>query len=127
MKLIEQLFILIFQMIESIFRFFFDMLEMLISGFKRPNKEYNAEFASASILLSSWNQGFCLTGRSNLTVKQSYQNALIIGSTGTGKSSIVLSPSLYTMHSSFIVHDPSGELYEKCGGALQHRGIEGRI
>ena len=103
----------IIELLESMLKLLFEFLEVLISGLPRRNTHYRADFTSQGTLLSSRQQGFCLTGRRNLSVKHSYQNALIIGGTGTGKSSVVLIPSLYTMQSSFIVHDPSGELNSK--------------
>ena len=127
MNLIEQLFKLIFQLFEAAIKFAFEFFAMIISGIPKKNKGYKAEFASASVLLSSRQKGFCLTGRRNLSVKDSYQNALVIGGTGTGKSTIVLIPSLYTMGSSFIVHDPSGELYAKSGGYLKQHDYEVKL
>lgn len=127
MKLIEQLFILVFQLIETLFRFSFEMLEKLYYDLPGKNKVYNATFISERDVLSTRNKGFCLTGRRCLSVKDSYQNALVIGGTGTGKSSIVLVPSLFSMQSSFVVHDPSGELYSKTAGYLSEQGYDVRI
>jgi len=120
--MIDQIFKLLFQFLESIFGFVFEFFEVLISGIPIKNKKYSAEFAPVSTLFSRSYHGFCLTGRKNLSVKHSYQNALIIGGTGVGKSSVVLIPSLYAMKSSFIVHDPSGELFVKSGAFLKQRG-----
>ena len=111
-------------MLEGVISFLFEAVELWFSPRK---KEYNAEFASQGTLLSRYNHGFCLTGRRNLTVKDSYQNAIIVGGTGTGKSSVVLIPSLYTMGSSFIVHDPSGELFAKSAGYLKGKGYEVKV
>ena len=127
MSIIENLFMLIINTLEAIIKYIFEFLEVAISGIPRKKGSYNAEFASSGILLSRRATGFCLTGRRNLSVKNSYQNALIIGGTGVGKSSIVLLPSLYTMQSSFIVHDPSGELYAKSSGHLSQRGFDVRV
>jgi type IV secretion system protein VirD4 len=121
MSAITQLFTMIFEIISSILSAVFKGAELLLSSRK---KEYNASFASQGSLLSRYNKGFCLTGRRNLTCKDSYQNALIIGGTGTGKSSIVLIPTLYTLKGSMIVHDPSGELLINSGGYLKQRGYE---
>ncbi|MBK5286583.1 MAG: type IV secretory system conjugative DNA transfer family protein, partial [Bacteroidia bacterium] len=127
MKIIEQLFSLLIEMLEGIFRFTFEFFEVLFSGIPKKSKGYNAEFASAGILLSRREYGFCLTGKRNLSVKDSYQNALVIGGTGTGKSSVVLIPSLFTMRGSFIVHDPSGELFSKSAGYLKLKGYEVKL
>src|SRR5258708_30984562 len=114
-------------MLEGIFKFTFEFFEVIISGIPKKAKGYNAEFASATTLLSRREYGFCLTGKRNLSVKHSYQNALIIGGTGTGKSSVVLIPSLFTMQGSFIIHDPSGELYAKSAGYLNQKGYEVKL
>ena len=120
--MLNQLFQLIMDIIEGMFRFLFEFIETAVSGFKKNNHSYNADFMPAGRLLSSRNKGFCLTGRRNLSVKDSYQNSLIIGGTGVGKSSVVLIPSLYSMQSSFIIHDPSGELFSKTSGFLNANG-----
>lgn len=124
MKIIEQLFIFFIDILESIFRFTFEFIETAITGIGKRKTSYSANFASPGIVLSRRQHGFSLTGRRNLSVKLSYQNALVIGGTGSGKSSVVLIPSLYTMQSSFIVHDPSGELYSKSSGYLQEKGYQ---
>lgn len=108
-------------------KFLFDFFSGLFSEVPKRNKKYNATFAPQRELLSSCQKGFCLTGRKNLSVQLSYQNALVIGGTGVGKSSVVLLPSLYTMNSSFVVHDPSGELYTKSAGFMRQRGYEIKV
>ena len=107
---------------------FFEILFEIIEGaFSKDNKEYKASFASSGILLSRYNYGFCLTGNKSLTRKSSYQNAIVIGGTGTGKSSVVLIPSLFKMRGSFIIHDPSGELYSKSAGYLKQKGYRIKV
>lgn len=125
--MIDQFFKLIFFLLEAALGFVFEFFEVLISGIPKKNKDYKAEFISPGTLLSSSERGFCLTGSRNLSVKNSFQNSLIIGGTGTGKSSIVLVPSLYSMQSSFIVHDPSGELHSNTAGQLLSRGYIVRV
>lgn len=115
------------QLIESMLEFLFELIEVAIKGTGRRKKEYDASFISGGSLLSKNHSGFCLTGRRNLSVKLSFQNALIIGGTGVGKSSVVLIPSLYTMQGSFVIHDPSGELYSKSAAHLKERGYEIKV
>ena len=125
MKILESIFKIFFTIIEGIFNFIFECIEKLFNNNRK--KEYTAEFASQGSVISIYNYGFCLTGRRNLTLKNSYENALVIGGTGTGKTSVVLIPSLFTMRSSFIVHDPSGELYLKSAGYLKEKGYEVKV
>ncbi|MBI4946486.1 MAG: type IV secretory system conjugative DNA transfer family protein [Bacteroidetes bacterium] len=119
--MLEKIFETTFSIIEGTIKTGFDLLEVAVTGIPNKKQGYKAEFASQGTLLSSRQYGFCLTGDKNLSVKNSYQNALIVGGTGVGKSSIVLIPSLYTMKGSFVIHDPSGELYNKSAGYLKDK------
>src|SRR4051812_40361062 len=103
MIIIEQFIHLVFQLLETIFKFIAEAIKFAVTNVPNRKEGYNAEFTSQGSLLSSKYFGFCLTGRKNLSVKHSYQNALIVGGTGTGKSSIVLFPSLYSMKGSFVI------------------------
>jgi type IV secretory pathway TraG/TraD family ATPase VirD4 len=111
------------KLIIEIFKTIFEIFGMAFS----KKGSYNAAFAGQGRVLSSYNIGFCLTGKRNLTAKNSFKNALIMGSTGTGKSSVVLIPSLYTMKGSFIIHDPSGELFSKSAAYLKQKGYEIKV
>jgi len=124
MEIFIQIFKMIFEILGDIIKFIFEAIEL---AFTQNNKEYKADFASPGILLSRFNHGFCLTGTRSLTRKDSYQNSLIIGGTGTGKSSVVLIPSLFKMRGSFIIHDPSGELYMKSAGYLSQKGYQIKV
>lgn len=123
MELFKQTISLVFKVIEMFFRGILSLMEGLF-GLLEDKKKYKAEFASSWSLLSPWNYGFCLTGNKNLSVKMSYQNALIVGGTGTGKSSVVLCPSVFTMKGSFVIHDPSGEIFSNTSGYLKNKGYE---
>ena len=127
MTIIEQLFMLVFKILETIIKFIVEFIKMAITGIPKNKEGYNARFEMSGSLLSSTYNGFCLTGRRNLSVKHSYQNALVIGGTGVGKSSVVLIPSLFRMQGSFIVHDPSGELFKKSAGYLKQKGYEIKV
>ncbi|MCX6232935.1 MAG: type IV secretory system conjugative DNA transfer family protein [Bacteroidetes bacterium] len=124
MEIITNIFTTIFAILEGIFKFFSEAVEAIFSN---NSKEYKADFASAGILLSRFNYGYCLTGGRSLSRKDSYQNALIVGGTGTGKSSVVLIPSLFKMRGSFVIHDPSGELYAKSAGYLEQKGYQIKV
>ncbi len=114
---------LIIHILEESLLVFVEFLEQIIKGIKKK-EGYHAKFASTDTLFSIDNAGFCLTGDKNLSVKKSYENALVVGGTGVGKSSVVLIPSLYSMRASYIVHDPSGELFTKTSGLLEKAGYE---
>src|ERR1035437_7488698 len=127
MNIIEQFLILIIKLLESLIKFIVELIKFAITGIPEKKQGYNAKFEWPGMLLSYRNSGFCLTGRKNLSVKNSYQNSLVIGGTGTGKSSVVLLPSLYSMEGSFVIHDPSVELYTKSAGYLKKKGYEIKV
>ncbi|MGV8131261.1 MAG: type IV secretory system conjugative DNA transfer family protein [Candidatus Pacearchaeota archaeon] len=85
---------------------------------------YDADFLPSSEILSSFNLGFCITGRKSLTIQDSFKNVLVIGGTGNFKSSGILIPSILNMRggSSLVINDPSGELHLKTSGALAEAG-----
>ncbi|MDP1728493.1 MAG: type IV secretory system conjugative DNA transfer family protein [Bacteroidota bacterium] len=88
-----------------------------------PKKEgFDADFLSQGELLSSFNKGFTVTGAKSLTEKDSHQHVLVIGGSGSGKSTVVIIPSIFSLakhgHSQCI-HDPSGELYNATAGYLR--------
>ncbi|MBP6977633.1 MAG: type IV secretory system conjugative DNA transfer family protein [Lentimicrobiaceae bacterium] len=126
MKIFIQIITLISELLEGIVGFIFEALEFIFEISKKK-KEYNSTFAPPGILLSSYNYGFCLTGKRKLTKKDCYQNALIVGGTGTGKTSVVLIPSLFTMRDSLVIHDPSGELFIKSAGYLKQKGFKIKV
>jgi type IV secretion system protein VirD4 len=111
--------------IEGILRFLLGIAESIVAS--SDDKKYKASFASSWSLLSPWNYGFNLTGNKKLSVKDSYQNSLIIASTGMGKTSVVMLPSLYSMKGSFVIHDPSGEIFLKSSGYLKSKGYEIKV
>ncbi|MFA6924902.1 MAG: type IV secretory system conjugative DNA transfer family protein [Bacteroidales bacterium] len=119
----------IVKIFETAFTIFFNIIEGILSIFNYKEKGvYNAEFAPQSKVFSFFSDyGFCITGKKNLSVKDSYQNAIVIGGTGVGKSSVVLIPSLYSMRSSLLVHDPAGELYNKSAGYLLQKGYKVKV
>jgi len=124
MEIITHIFTTLFAILDGILKFITEGIE---SAFSSNNKEYKADFASAGILLSRFNYGFCLTGSKSLSRKDSYQNTLVIGGTGVGKTSVVLVPSIFKMRGSFVIHDPSGELYNKSAGYLQQKGYQIKV
>lgn len=91
-------------------------------GLPKKKSGYGATFGDPKHILKRVHKGFCLTGQRSLSVKDSYTNTILVGATGSGKSSVVFIPSLLRMNSSFIVHDPSGELAQLATPCLIRRG-----
>lgn len=61
-------------------------------------------------------------GISNMSRTRKNKNILVVGGSGTRKSTGVVMPNLMQCNSSFVVTDPSGELYAGCGRLLEERG-----
>jgi DNA replication protein DnaC len=58
---------------------------------------YGATFGNSSEHLSRINHGFALTGSRSITKELSYTNVLLSGSTGSGKTSVVILSSLASL------------------------------
>ena len=117
----------IFNIIDSIFSTIGRGLSALLDwalGITTPDHSLNASFGTESDFLKRSNTGFCLTGTKSLSAKSSYENAIISGKTGVKKSVTVLIPSILKMEGSMVIHDPSSELLNATGGALEARGYE---
>lgn len=126
--IIEKLLEVIISLFEAGFGLLGETIETLISGVGKRKHAHTSNFISEREVLGRNNTGFCLTGRRSLSAKDSFSNAIVIGGSGSGKSSVVLLPSLYKMEGSFVVFDPSGELYQKSAGYLAaERGYDVKV
>ncbi|MDZ4667531.1 MAG: type IV secretory system conjugative DNA transfer family protein [bacterium] len=100
---------------------FFDVLFSNISAhFDSNNKQgIPGTFGDESLFASSWNKGFVVSRDGRLTRRQSYENVLLVGATGSGKTSRFLLPTLLSLKNcSIVVNDPSKELYNLASGYL---------
>lgn len=70
--------------------------------------------------------GFSISRRIRLSAKSSYEHALVIGPTGSGKSSAFFIPNLLDLDGkhSAVVTDPKGEMYEKTKDYLKFAGYD---
>lgn len=118
---------LLFNITEGFLMLLFELLKTIISCFKKKNQEYSASFIHVRKIISSKNKGFCLDGKRQVSISKSYEGSLVSASTGLGKTSVVLLPSLYTMCSSLIVHDANGELADKSLGKLASEKVDSII
>lgn len=90
--------------------------------FLKHKAGYNAEFGSGEGL-SPWNKGWRITGTKSLTKELSHRNFLLIGGTGSGKTSIAIIPTIMNILGSMIINDPSGEILTKSGGFLHFKKV----
>jgi type IV secretion system protein VirD4 len=83
------------------------------------NLPLSAEFGSIGLIGSWFNKGF-LIGRYKKTTRLSaYENILLSGPTGSGKTSRFLLKNLYSLKNcSLLINDPQGELWHYASGYL---------
>ena len=74
------------------------------------------------------NKGIILAENNYLPVdKRGNVNALIVGGSGSGKSSAYSIPNAYQMLGSYVFTDPKGELYDKTAGYLKSHGYDIKV
>jgi type IV secretion system protein VirD4 len=101
----------------------------LLSGLFRKEQDhtYTAEFGNASEHISRFNHGFAVTGSKALTREVSHTNCALFGPTGSGKSSVVIISSAFSLSrakSSMVFNDVSGEVYQQTSGYLASKGYK---
>lgn len=119
---------LIFLLLKEVITGLYDFISSLIQP--RRKTEFDADFIPVSNVLQKYDMGFCLTGSYCLTVAESHRNALILGGSGSGKSSTVLINSALLMaggNSSLVFNDPSHEIRLLVSGALEAFGYEIKV
>src|SRR5574337_1302853 len=121
-QLLEIMFTLLTDVLSGFFKLLVDLVSLGVTSFSKK-KGYAADFATEGTLLSRWNKGFSLTGRKQITEKNSFMNCMIAGTTGSGKTQVALLPSLFSMQGSFIVHDPANENFQKSSGRSEERRV----
>lgn len=111
------LFALIGALFGHMWNFFTDGV---LSLFDVPNKNaFNAEFGKETLVASRFNRGFLITKHRKLTRRKSFENVLLAGPTGAGKTTRLLIKQLFELKGcTIIVNDPSKELYILASGYL---------
>lgn len=80
---------------------------------------FSATFGSETDIASRFNKGFLISRNRKLTRRKSFENVLLAGPTGSGKTTRLLLKNLYELGGcSIIVNDPSRELYQLASGYL---------
>ncbi|QEM12978.1 type IV secretory system conjugative DNA transfer family protein [Mucilaginibacter rubeus] len=104
--------------IQFIFSLIADLFSAIVDAFSKQ-KGFNAEFGSERSIASRFNNGFVISKNRRLSRKASFSNLLLVGPTGSGKTSRILLKNLFALKKcSLIVNDPSGELFMRSSGYL---------
>jgi type IV secretory pathway TraG/TraD family ATPase VirD4 len=75
-------------------------------------KGFSSEFGKETDISSRFNKGFVISKHRKLTRRRSFENLLISGPTGSGKTQRLLLKNLYELKNcSIVVNDPSKEIY----------------
>lgn len=94
---------------------------LILFGGSSSNSQ-TGQFGNAGEHMSIFNKGFSLAGGLRaITVEQSFRNSLVVGNSGSGKTSAILISTLFTLargRSSVIVLDVSKEIYKLTSGYL---------
>lgn len=102
-------------MINEILTDSFDSLSDMFT----KREAFNASFGNESAISSRFNKGLVISKYRKLTRKRSFENLLLVGPTGSGKTTKILLKNLYSLKNcSMVINDPSKELYQYASGYL---------
>jgi type IV secretory pathway TraG/TraD family ATPase VirD4 len=118
LKAASKLFLQFLEQMLYLLELFTDWLISILSN----SDDSFGRFGETYRVLKRKNSGFTLTGKS-ISKELSTQGVLINGTTGSGKSTISVIPSILNVDGSQVNHDPSGELKHKTAGFLQSQGV----
>src|SRR5476651_1428386 len=103
---------------ETFFSVLGDLGNSLADAFEKQNG-FNAAFGNESDIASRFNKGFLISKHRKLTRRKSYENILLSGPTGSGKTTRLLLKNLFALKNcSMVVNDPSKELFLLASGYL---------
>lgn len=106
------------QIFGIIFSILGDGLLSLVDSFTRK-KGFESEFGNESTIASRFNKGFVISKFRKLSRRKSYENILLSGPTGSGKTTKLLLKNLFELKNcSLVINDPSKELFENSSGYL---------
>jgi type IV secretion system protein VirD4 len=95
-----------------------DILFAVIDALSKPTG-FNAAFGSELSIANRFKEGFVISRNRKLSRRKSFENVLLCGVTGSGKTTRLLLKSIYSLKNcSLIINDPSKELYQLASGYL---------
>lgn len=93
----------------------------IVKMFGKNDKEFSAEFGRQSDISSPFNKGVKVFKNGRLTVRDSMENVLISGASGSGKTTKILVPAILELRAcSMLITDFSHEIYELVSGILSN-------
>lgn len=85
----------------------------------RKSKGFNAEFGKETLIANRFNKGILISRNRRLSRRLSYENLLITGPTGSGKTSkLLIKNTLLLKNCSMVINDPNGEIAHHCMPSL---------
>lgn len=109
----------IVDIIKILFESLITFVQIIFDLFKKDHR-LKADFGSKNSL-SQRNTGYAV-GNLRLSEEDSGKSKIIIGPSGTGKSTMFFMNTLFASKGNFVVLDVSGELLKTTGAALEERG-----
>lgn len=95
-----------------------------------PKTSFEPHITTTRAVLKRKNKGFCIDGIRSLSEQHSFRGALIVGATGTGKTSTTIIPSVLKLARfghSLVINDPSTEIHEKTAAFLHAQDYDIRL
>ena len=95
------------------------ILRGIVKMFGSNDKEFSAEFGRQSDISSPFNKGVKIFKHGRLSVRDSMENVLVSGASGSGKTTKILVPAILELRAcSMLITDFSHEIYELVSGTL---------
>ncbi len=129
-KILETIFSIIIEILMGLFKAIFDVFGEIFSSKPEKKLDLDADFFTGTGLLSSSNKGFSVTGNKAITTAKSYENMLLLGGSGSGKSSRITNPTIYNLAlagHSLCIHDPSASLFKETSGYFHKMGYDIKV
>jgi type IV secretory pathway TraG/TraD family ATPase VirD4 len=110
---------------KSILQFTWRVVQWLFSEQKKepPFKGRFMTHLEQQKLLRRSNEGFVIDGKRKLPLDKCFRHCVVIGNSGSGKSTICFVPTVLNLTTSAVVLDCSGEVFELTSGYLASQGF----
>tara|TARA_R110002051_G_scaffold181774_1_gene251335 strand:+ start:103241 stop:104662 length:1422 start_codon:yes stop_codon:yes gene_type:complete len=113
-------------MVKTIIDVFVEFLQSLFTGIEglfEEDHQHDAEFGTASKILSKRNKGWCIDGVRFVDMDTTRRNLAVIAGSGMGKTQTNIFPLIANSKSSMVINDNSFELTSTIP-FLQSQGVE---